>query len=84
MEWALIIIRLMPYVIELIKMVEKLFADAAKAGPKKKELVEMAVKSIISDKPDDIKDKTMAAVSGFIDATAAYLFPHPEQGGINP
>ena len=82
MEWVIVVAQLLPYVVELMKIVERLFANHAKTGPQKKELVENAVKAVVADKPPIVRTKAVEAIGDIIDVTAGYLFPHDNSENI--
>ena len=85
MGWLLIVLRLIPQVVKLMKIAEKLFDDVLDSGAQKKEYVLAAIKAIVEgitgftgDEWDVIWNKIYEAVDGLINIFAIFLFPHDE------
>jgi len=80
MLWVTLIIQLIPVIMKLIEIAEKLWIDRG-TGPQKKEMVMTAAKEIVVSKGDEeIWDKLEGAVSGIVDASCMGIFPNKDKG----
>lgn len=81
MAWIGVVLRIVPFVISLMKVVEELFDDIPESGAEKKKLVLEGVKAVIGAiggfvLTPELWGKIEKAVSLIIDAAAVFLFPH--------
>lgn len=84
MGWISLVIRLIPKVIELMGIAEKLFDDIPESGAQKKEYVMAAVKAIVEgisgiSGSEEMWKKVQTALTSLIDIAAYFLFPHEDK-----
>jgi len=84
MNWITMAIRLVPFVIKMVGIVEKLFDDGEGANKKKlvMEMVEGALEAIVGISTGEQKElwtKLEPTISSIIDALAGFLFPHDDE-----
>ena len=86
MSWVTIAIRLVPFVIKMVGIVEKLFDDVPDSGADKKAFVMAAVEGIFgvvlgisSGGQAETWAKIEPTISAIIDAVCDAIFPHEEE-----
>ena len=87
MSWITMCIRLVPFVIKMIGIVEKLFDDVPDSGADKKAFVMAAVEGIFgvvlgisTGGHAETWAKIKPTISAIIDAVCDAIFPHEEEG----
>ena len=80
MSWISLVFRLIPKVVELIKIAENLFDDVPESGAQKKEYVKQAVKAIVEGitgitEKESILGKIYVSINAFIDIVCSIIFP---------
>ena len=83
MAWFAIIVQLLPALLKLMGLVEVAFSGIPNSGAQKKELVTVAVETIIggiqtvsTGGQAETWNRIAAPVSAIIDAAASIAFPH--------
>jgi hypothetical protein len=80
MLWITLIIQLIPVIMKLIEIAEKLWVERG-TGPEKKNMVMVATKEMVITKSDEETwCKIEGAVSGIIDASCRVVVPNKPQG----
>ncbi|MBT7082595.1 MAG: hypothetical protein HN929_14235 [Chloroflexi bacterium] len=86
MAWVTMAIRLIPFVIKMVGIVEKLFDDVPDSGADKKQFVMTAVEGIFgvvlgisSGGQAETWAKLEPVISSVIDAVCDAIFPHEEE-----
>ncbi len=86
MNWITMAIRLVPFVIKMVGIVEKLFDDVPDSGADKKAFVMAAVEGIFgvvlgisSGGQAETWAKIEPTISAIIDAVCDAIFPHDEE-----
>ena len=86
MNWITMAIRLVPFIIKMIGIVEQLFDDVPDSGKDKKAFVMVAVEGIFgvalgisSGGQAETWAKIEPTISEFIDAVCDVVFPHNDQ-----
>lgn len=85
MGWFLIALRVIPKLVTLMKIAEKLFDDIPDSGAQKKEYVVAAIKAIVEGitgftgaEWDNIWNKVYESIVALIDIFASLLFSHDD------
>ena len=80
MLWITLIIQLIPVIMKLIEIAEKLWLDKG-SGKEKKNMVMVASKEMVVAKSDEETwGKIEGAVSGIVDASCRVVVPNKPQG----
>jgi len=80
MLWATLIIQLIPVIIKLIDIAEKLWVERD-TGPQKKEMVTLSLKEMVLQKGTlDDWLRIEKAIDGIVDASCMVMFPNKNKG----
>lgn len=90
MNWLVIIVKLLPFIFQMVTLAEKAFSDKPKSGADKKALVTTgakaavgAITAISTGGQADTWNRIAEPVSGIIDMAAGIMYPRAELDDIN-
>ncbi len=83
MGWFIIVLKVIPVVIKLMRIAEDLFDDVPDSGADKKRYVMEAIKAVIEGisgftGSPELWAKIEKAISLLIDAVCVFMFPHDD------